>query len=220
MSAVLVVMEFPAIFMALYLVTHNKINKGTNLQTIKTAFLEIPNIILISSLFVGYFVNKTVISNIDIFLVTIFDYILYIFLFVPSFQWLRRAVKWRQPPPWLRSCAGHCYWQAAGARRRRRRRCPEGAAAKRAARTAAAARPRYVPGAPRCSPGLPVGWRRHPPCALPRREACRESWSRTRPRDRRASPGRARRPDTRRIRAKQREAAALQTRGGGNGNRG
>ena len=91
MSAVLVVMEFPAIFMALYLVTHNKINKGTNLQTIKTAFLEIPNIILISSLFVGYFVNKTVISNIDIFIVTIFDYVLYIFLFVMGTRVAKRT---------------------------------------------------------------------------------------------------------------------------------
>ena len=82
MSAVLVVMEFPAIFMALYLVTHNKINKGTNFQTIKTAFLEIPNIILISSLFVGYFVSKKTLSNLDYLIVTIFDYLLYIFLFV------------------------------------------------------------------------------------------------------------------------------------------
>ena len=91
MSAVLVVMEFPAIFMALYLVTHNKINKGTNFQTIKTAFLEIPNIILISSLFVGYFVNKTVISNIDIFIVTVFDYILYVFLFVMGTRVAKRT---------------------------------------------------------------------------------------------------------------------------------
>ena len=62
MSAVLVVMEFPAIFMALYLVTHNKQNKGNNLETIKTAFLELPNIILISSLFVGYVVNQALLS--------------------------------------------------------------------------------------------------------------------------------------------------------------
>ena len=82
MSAVLVVMEFPAIFMALYLVTHNKNNKGNNLETIKTAFLEIPNVILIFSLFVGYFVSTTVLSNLDYFIVTIFDYLLYIFLFV------------------------------------------------------------------------------------------------------------------------------------------
>ena len=39
MSAVLVVMEFPAIFMALYLVTHNKQNKGNNLETIKTEII-------------------------------------------------------------------------------------------------------------------------------------------------------------------------------------
>ena len=82
MSAVLVVMEFPAIFMALYLVTHNKNNKGNNLETIKTAFLEIPNVILIFSLFVGYFVSTKVLSNLDYFIVTIFDYLLYIFLFV------------------------------------------------------------------------------------------------------------------------------------------
>jgi len=82
MSAVLVVMEFPAIFMALYLVTHNKNDKGNNLETIKTAFLEIPNVILILSLFVGYFVSTTVLSNLDYFIVTIFDYLLYIFLFV------------------------------------------------------------------------------------------------------------------------------------------
>jgi len=82
MSAVLVVMEFPAIFMALYLVTHNKNDNTNNLKTIKTAFLEIPNIILISSLFVGYFVSKTTLSNLDYLIVTIFDYLLYIFLFV------------------------------------------------------------------------------------------------------------------------------------------
>ena len=82
MSAVLVVMEFPAIFMALYLVTHNKKDKGNNLETIKTAFLEIPNVILILSLLVGYFVSTTLLSNLDYFIVTIFDYLLYIFLFV------------------------------------------------------------------------------------------------------------------------------------------
>lgn len=82
MSAVLVVMEFPAIFMALYLVTHYKQNKGNNFETIKTAFLEIPNIILISSLFIGYFVNQTLLSNLDFLIVEIFDYVLYVFLFV------------------------------------------------------------------------------------------------------------------------------------------
>ena len=81
MSAVLVVMEFPAIFMALYLVTHNNQNKSNNLETIKTAFLEIPNIILISSLLIGYFVNKTILSNLDFIIVEIFDYVLYVFLF-------------------------------------------------------------------------------------------------------------------------------------------
>ncbi len=82
MSAVLVVMEFPAIFMALYLVTQNKQNESNNFETIKTAFLEIPNIILISSLFFGYFVNNTLLSNLDFIIVEIFDYVLYVFLFV------------------------------------------------------------------------------------------------------------------------------------------
>ena len=82
MSAVLVVMEFPAIFMALYLVTQNKQIKSNNLDTIKTAFLEVPNIILISSMFLGYFVNQTLLSNLDFIIVEIFDYVLYVFLFV------------------------------------------------------------------------------------------------------------------------------------------
>ena len=82
MSAVLVVMEFPAIFMALYLVTQNKQIESNNFETIKTAFLEVPNIILISSLFVGYFVNKSLLSNVDFIIVEIFDYVLYVFLFV------------------------------------------------------------------------------------------------------------------------------------------
>ena len=82
MSAVLVVMEFPAIFMALFLITRSKSNKGNSFNTIKTAFLEIPNVILISSLIVGYFVNQSTLSNIDFFVITIFDYLLYVFLFV------------------------------------------------------------------------------------------------------------------------------------------
>ena len=82
MSAVLVVMEFPAIFMALLLITRSKNNKGNSFNTIKTAFLEIPNVILISSLIVGYFVNQSTLSNIDFFVITIFDYLLYVFLFV------------------------------------------------------------------------------------------------------------------------------------------
>ena len=82
MSAVLVVMEFPAIFMALFLITRSKSSKGNSFNTIKTAFLEIPNVILISSLVVGYFVNQSTLSNIDFFVITIFDYLLYVFLFV------------------------------------------------------------------------------------------------------------------------------------------
>ena len=50
MTAVLVVMEFPAIFMALYLVTKSSSGSSSNnLKTIKTAFLETPNVILIVS---------------------------------------------------------------------------------------------------------------------------------------------------------------------------
>jgi hypothetical protein len=82
MSAVLVVMEFPAIFMALYLVTQKKQIESNKFETIKTAFLEIPNIILIASLFIGYFVNQTLLSNLDFIIVEIFDYVLYLFLFV------------------------------------------------------------------------------------------------------------------------------------------
>jgi hypothetical protein len=82
MSAVLVVMEFPAIFMALYLVTQKKQIESNNFETIKTAFLEIPNIILIASLFIGYFVNQTLLSNLDFIIVEIFNYVLYLFLFV------------------------------------------------------------------------------------------------------------------------------------------
>jgi len=82
MSAVLVVMEFPAIFMALYLVTQNNQNKNNKLQTIKTAFLEVPNIILITSLMVGYFANKNLVSNLDFLILDIFNYVLYLFLFV------------------------------------------------------------------------------------------------------------------------------------------
>ena len=91
MSAVLVVMEFPAIFMALYLVTQNNQIKSNNFETIKTAFLEVPNIILISSLFLGYFVNQTLLSNLDFIIVEIFDYVLYVFLFVMGTRVAKRV---------------------------------------------------------------------------------------------------------------------------------
>lgn len=83
MSAVLVVMEFPAIFMALFLVTHNKkLNLNENLNTIKYAFLEIPNIILISSLLLGYSLNKDLLKSIEFITTDMFYNILIIFLFV------------------------------------------------------------------------------------------------------------------------------------------
>ena len=82
MSAVLVVMEFPAIFMALFLFTRKSKNRGSNLQTIKAAFLEIPNIVLISSLMISYFFNFSKYSQVNLITESLFDYILLIFLFV------------------------------------------------------------------------------------------------------------------------------------------
>jgi hypothetical protein len=82
MSAVLVVMEFPAIFMALFLVKNTGTKNLSNFENLKTAFLEVPNIILISSLLAGFLVNKNSISSLNFFTITIFDYVLYVFLFV------------------------------------------------------------------------------------------------------------------------------------------
>ncbi len=96
MSAVLVVMEFPAIFMALYLVTKNKNKKQNNFETIKKAFLEVPNILLITSLFVGIIFQNQLIGNIDFFTITIFDYVLYLFLFVMGTRVARRLSEIRE----------------------------------------------------------------------------------------------------------------------------
>lgn len=83
MTAVLVVMEFPAIFMALYLVTKSSsVSSSNNLKTIKTAFLETPNVILIVSLLLGYLVNFENVRFFQIVTVTIFDWVLIAFLFV------------------------------------------------------------------------------------------------------------------------------------------
>ncbi len=82
MSAVLVVMEFPAIFMALFLFTRKSKHGVSNLQTIKSAFLEIPNIILISSLVISYIFNFSKYSQINLITESLFDYILLLFLFV------------------------------------------------------------------------------------------------------------------------------------------
>jgi len=90
MSAVLVVMEFPAIFMALFLFTRKRKDKGSNLQTIKTAFLEIPNIILISSLIISYVFNFSQYSQINLITESLFDYILLLFLFVMGTRVARR----------------------------------------------------------------------------------------------------------------------------------
>ena len=82
MSAVLVVMEFPAIFMALFLFTRKSKHGVSNLQTIKSAFLEIPNIVLISSLVISYIFNFSKYSQINLITESLFDYVLLLFLFV------------------------------------------------------------------------------------------------------------------------------------------
>ena len=82
MSAVLVVMEFPAIFMALFLITRKRNVEQNNFETIKTAFLEVPNILLISSLIIGFSIRGIILENVEFFTDTLFEYVLYLFLFV------------------------------------------------------------------------------------------------------------------------------------------
>ena len=82
MSAVLVVMEFPAIFMALYLVTRKGAKNKNNIETIRTAFMEIPNIVLISSLIIGFYLNLDSAIQIELLTKTLFNYVLFVFLFV------------------------------------------------------------------------------------------------------------------------------------------
>ncbi len=90
MSAVLVVMEFPAIFMALYFVTRKSATNKNNIETIKTAFMEIPNIVLVSSLFIGYFLNLNSGLPTELLTKTIFEYVLFVFLFVMGTRVARR----------------------------------------------------------------------------------------------------------------------------------
>ena len=90
MSAVLVVMEFPAIFMALYFVTRKSAINKNNIETIKTAFMEIPNIVLVSSLFIGYFLNLNSGLQTELLTKTIFEYVLSVFLFVMGTRVARR----------------------------------------------------------------------------------------------------------------------------------
>ena len=82
MSAVLVVMEFPAIFMALFLFTRKSKERGSKLETAKKAFLEIPNIILVGSLMISYLFNFSQFSQVNLITESLFDYILLSFLFV------------------------------------------------------------------------------------------------------------------------------------------
>ncbi len=90
MSAVLVVMEFPAIFMALYLVTRKNTGIKNNIDTVKTAFMEIPNIVLISSLIIGFSFNLGSVSQIELLTETLFEYVLFVFLFVMGTRVARR----------------------------------------------------------------------------------------------------------------------------------
>ena len=82
MSAVLVVMEFPAIFMALFLITRKRNVNQNNFEIIKTAFLEVPNVLLISSLIIGFSIEGAISDNVEFFTDTLFEYVLYLFLFV------------------------------------------------------------------------------------------------------------------------------------------
>ena len=82
MSAVLVVMEFPAIFMALFLITRKRNVDQNNFEIIRTAFLEVPNVLLISSLIIGFSIQGTISDNVEFFTDTLFEYVLYLFLFV------------------------------------------------------------------------------------------------------------------------------------------
>ena len=91
MSAVLVVMEFPAIFMALFLFTRKSKDGVGNLQTIKSAFFEIPNIVLISSLLISYIFNFSKYSQINLITESLFDYILLLFLFVMGTRVAKRV---------------------------------------------------------------------------------------------------------------------------------
>ncbi len=90
MSAVLVVMEFPAIFMALYLVTRKSTDNKNNIGTMKTAFTEIPNVVLISSLIIGFSLNLNSVSQMELLTDTIFEYVLFVFLFVMGTRVARR----------------------------------------------------------------------------------------------------------------------------------
>ena len=90
MSAVLVVMEFPAIFMALYLVTRKSTDNKNNIGTMKTAFTEIPNVVLISSLIIGFSLNLNSVSQIELLTNTLFEYVLLVFLFVMGTRVARR----------------------------------------------------------------------------------------------------------------------------------
>ena len=90
MSAVLVVMEFPAIFMALYLVTRKSTDNKNKIGTMKTAFTEIPNVVLISSLIIGFSLNFNSVSQIELLTNTLFEYVLFVFLFVMGTRVARR----------------------------------------------------------------------------------------------------------------------------------
>ena len=95
MSAVLVVMEFPAIFMALFLITRKRNVDQNNFEIIKTAFLEVPNVLLISSLIIGFSIQGTISDNVEFFTDTLFEYVLYLFLFVMGTRVAKRLKELR-----------------------------------------------------------------------------------------------------------------------------
>ncbi len=93
MSAVLVVMEFPAIFMALFLITRKRNIDQNKFEIIKTAFLEVPNVLLISSLIIGFSIQSTISDNVEFFTDTLFEYVLYLFLFVMGTRVAKRLIE-------------------------------------------------------------------------------------------------------------------------------
>ena len=95
MSAVLVVMEFPAIFMALFLITRKRNVDQNNFEIMKTAFLEVPNVLLISSLIIGFIIQGTISDNVEFFTDTLFEYVLYLFLFVMGTRVAKRLKEFK-----------------------------------------------------------------------------------------------------------------------------
>ena len=92
MSAVLVVMEFPAIFMALFLVTQNGSKESkSKIKILRNAFLEVPNIVLLSSLVIAYFFEFNNLELFNLITKNIFDIVLLVFLIVMGLRVSKRV---------------------------------------------------------------------------------------------------------------------------------